>query len=406
MGTVCLQCGDVGFDNALVYCVRCLKYAVHRYCMETVTFDEYVHWLCDDCVELFPKPLKVIDVDEPVHEDSTEESSDTSDESEGCPMDEDLSDDIRLSEFLKKCKPAVQKQVPPPKENPKKKRKMCSLDERSPKKAQDECTRLDSGRHATPASDSKVTSVWKSKKGDEAKGEKHASVELVDLDPHPEKTDDPTLSSRINSAQPLPVLKPEDQSPSRSMEDKNVSPTGLGQGIAEDQASEGMERLNLLQVKESEPEKGKKSEKGTPDPAAGAVGLPIWRGSFTRKQRILEGLVGHMSTKASSKVIEAASQFPPILNVKKYPKSEIWPKDFEAAVSTPDIVELYFFPTEISESAFENLVDKMVDEDLAMKASTPDGELLIFTSIELALRYWRLNGKHYLWGVVREKQSS
>ncbi|XP_051124139.1 uncharacterized protein LOC127246677 [Andrographis paniculata] len=368
MGKVCLQCGDVGFDNALVYCVRCLKYAVHRYCMETITFDEYVHWLCDECVELLPKPVEVTDVDEPVHEDSKEESSDTSDESDGCPMEEDLSDDMPLREFLKKCKAAVQKEVLPPKKNPKKKRKMRPLDEVSCKKAQDERTILDSSKHATSASGSKPTSVSKSKKADKRKGKNRASVEQVDL-----------------------VM--------------NVAPASSGQGTAADQALEGISRLNLLEAKESEDKKGKKPEKGTPDPSAGAVGLAIWSGSFTRKQSILEGLVGHLSTKASSKVIEAASEFPTLLNVEKCSKSEIWPNDFEEAAATSDIVELYFFPTEISESAFDNLVDKMVDEDLAMKASTPNGELLIFTSIDLALRYWRLNGRHYLWGVVREKQS-
>lgn len=50
-GTTCLQCGDVGFDNAYVYCNKCLKFAVHRYCLPEIpkTYDEFVHWVCDDC---------------------------------------------------------------------------------------------------------------------------------------------------------------------------------------------------------------------------------------------------------------------------------------------------------------------------------------------------------------------
>ncbi|KAG6435870.1 hypothetical protein SASPL_100751 [Salvia splendens] len=50
-GTICLQCGDKGFENALVHCVRCLKFAVHRYCLDKIpdTFDEFVCWFCDDC---------------------------------------------------------------------------------------------------------------------------------------------------------------------------------------------------------------------------------------------------------------------------------------------------------------------------------------------------------------------
>ncbi|EYU17430.1 hypothetical protein MIMGU_mgv1a026792mg [Erythranthe guttata] len=50
-GEICVQCGDRGFTNAFVYCVKCLRYAVHRYCLDVIpkTFDEYVRWLCDDC---------------------------------------------------------------------------------------------------------------------------------------------------------------------------------------------------------------------------------------------------------------------------------------------------------------------------------------------------------------------
>ncbi|XP_060186362.1 PHD finger-containing protein 1-like [Lycium barbarum] len=51
MVTICLQCGDEGFSNAFVFCVKCLDLAVHRYCLDTIpdTFDEDVYWVCDDC---------------------------------------------------------------------------------------------------------------------------------------------------------------------------------------------------------------------------------------------------------------------------------------------------------------------------------------------------------------------
>ncbi|KAL0285110.1 UNVERIFIED_CONTAM: hypothetical protein Scaly_2828700 [Sesamum calycinum] len=51
MGTICLQCGDRGFDNAFVFCVKCLDVAVHRYCLDVIpeTFDEFVRWVCEDC---------------------------------------------------------------------------------------------------------------------------------------------------------------------------------------------------------------------------------------------------------------------------------------------------------------------------------------------------------------------
>ncbi|KAL6511960.1 hypothetical protein OROGR_021557 [Orobanche gracilis] len=58
-GKVCLQCGDKGSTNAFVYCVKCLKFAVHRrYCLAVIpeTLDEFVHWVCgDDCEGEAPK---------------------------------------------------------------------------------------------------------------------------------------------------------------------------------------------------------------------------------------------------------------------------------------------------------------------------------------------------------------
>lgn len=61
MGTICLQCGDKGFSNAFVFCVKCLEVAVHRYCLDKVpsTFDEYVYWVCDDCDVKVPNELTI-----------------------------------------------------------------------------------------------------------------------------------------------------------------------------------------------------------------------------------------------------------------------------------------------------------------------------------------------------------
>ncbi|KAG9159841.1 hypothetical protein Leryth_007846 [Lithospermum erythrorhizon] len=53
MVTICLQCGVEGWDNAFVYCMKCLNEAVHRYCLDVIpkTFDEFVPWVCDVCEE-------------------------------------------------------------------------------------------------------------------------------------------------------------------------------------------------------------------------------------------------------------------------------------------------------------------------------------------------------------------
>ncbi|XP_057501926.1 uncharacterized protein LOC130785754 [Actinidia eriantha] len=70
MVTICQQCGDKGFENAFVFCVSCLNFAVHRYCLPKLpeTFDEFVCWFCEDCQ---PKPTKPSPVENPCSIPST-----------------------------------------------------------------------------------------------------------------------------------------------------------------------------------------------------------------------------------------------------------------------------------------------------------------------------------------------
>ncbi|XP_014517549.1 uncharacterized protein LOC106775032 isoform X2 [Vigna radiata var. radiata] len=45
---VCLNCGDVGFQETLVFCKKCQVYAIHRYCLDgPVIFTADVNWFCD-----------------------------------------------------------------------------------------------------------------------------------------------------------------------------------------------------------------------------------------------------------------------------------------------------------------------------------------------------------------------
>ncbi|XP_014511266.1 uncharacterized protein LOC106769963 [Vigna radiata var. radiata] len=57
METVCLKCGDKGFEVALVFCSGCQAYALHRYCLKgAVIFTGPVKWFCDDCVKKLSLP--------------------------------------------------------------------------------------------------------------------------------------------------------------------------------------------------------------------------------------------------------------------------------------------------------------------------------------------------------------
>ncbi|KAL5080706.1 hypothetical protein RYX36_009127, partial [Vicia faba] len=61
--SVCLTCGDEGFEEAIVYCSKCGDYAMHRYCLAgPVVFTDKVTWFCEDCEEI------VVEADHPYSE--------------------------------------------------------------------------------------------------------------------------------------------------------------------------------------------------------------------------------------------------------------------------------------------------------------------------------------------------
>ncbi|RXH85602.1 hypothetical protein DVH24_009423 [Malus domestica] len=60
--TVCQTCGDKGIEDALLYCVKCQNYALHRYYLNVPAqniFDEDLTWLCEDCDPKIVKPSRI-----------------------------------------------------------------------------------------------------------------------------------------------------------------------------------------------------------------------------------------------------------------------------------------------------------------------------------------------------------
>lgn len=136
----------------------------------------------------------------------------------------------------------------------------------------------------------------------------------------------------------------------------------------------------------------------------------IWRGSFNirnEEYETFDGLLAHLSVKACQKVYEEASLFPALLQLEMLPKSDVWPKSFTISEPTDDNIALYFFPSDTRcEKEFDQLVEQMIGEELALRAIVTNAELLVFTSTELPLLYWRFQGKYYLWGVFKAKRDS
>ncbi|KAK4429843.1 hypothetical protein Salat_1285000 [Sesamum alatum] len=139
---------------------------------------------------------------------------------------------------------------------------------------------------------------------------------------------------------------------------------------------------------------------------------PVWTGSFDvwcneSVCRRMDGFAAHLSVKACEKVINEAAAFQAVMPIEVLPRSYVWPKSFEVSGPTDDNVAVYFFPSLMKyESLYDYLVFEMMRDDVAMRASVRNTELLIFTSIELPSRCRRFQGKLYLWGVFRAQQAA
>ncbi|KAJ0232533.1 hypothetical protein HA466_0290280 [Hirschfeldia incana] len=139
---------------------------------------------------------------------------------------------------------------------------------------------------------------------------------------------------------------------------------------------------------------------------------PVWRGSVTVKQGKVcrdHGLVAHLSTFASHRVLEKARSFRTRLSAEMFPRLEIWPPSFlKNGPPTDESIALYFFPSRDSngEKVYYSLVDEMKKKDLAIRCLLDDVELLLFTSYQLPLPLWKFKSKEYLWGVFRRWKTS
>ncbi|KAH8502584.1 hypothetical protein H0E87_014041 [Populus deltoides] len=104
---------------------------------------------------------------------------------------------------------------------------------------------------------------------------------------------------------------------------------------------------------------------------------PIWKGRFrirNEKKSIAVELQAHLSTKACLKAWNTASILPQLLHI--------------------DILSM-------DERAFDSLVDEIILHDYALKAVVNNLEILIFSSRELPVEYWRFRRKYYFWGVFK-----
>ncbi|KAJ1264849.1 hypothetical protein BS78_08G033300 [Paspalum vaginatum] len=132
---------------------------------------------------------------------------------------------------------------------------------------------------------------------------------------------------------------------------------------------------------------------------------PAWSGIFRIDGKEYMSLDGHLSTKSGKEAWKLSKSLPPIVNVSKASRLEVWPKRWETSKPNDNNIGLYLFPHEIRPNEeIDQLVKELMENDLALLADIAEAQMLIFPSILLPRRYQTFQSKHYMWGVFKPKE--
>ncbi|KAJ8558470.1 hypothetical protein K7X08_005236 [Anisodus acutangulus] len=417
MGTICLNCGDKGFTNAHVFCVKCLEVAVHRYCLENVTFDGDIYWACDDCEVKEPDELNIKKSDA-----ITVENGDCT-SLRHCKASSEVKVDVPET-ILKKCDGRLQELHQPPAgidlvEHCKIAGDTSGVKEKcSPTSLRDEKSEPRLVHNSSEQSHESQTSIECNERTQSANvSPLPANRSMEEVTAPPAKLARENFQARHSKQLCEGDIQPSMQGNSSGMSEKTNSISSSGNQHEKESVSGKDIRLTpqTRTVFTEDPSQFPKGEQlNEPKHAGPERAMPlvdfIWRGSFNiwnKEYETLDGLVAHLSVKTCQKVYDEASLFPALLQLEMLPKIDVWPKSFTKSEPTDDNIALYFFPSDTRcEKEFDLLVEQMITEELALRAIVTNAELLVFTSTELPLLYWRFQGKYYLWGVFRTKRDS
>ncbi|KAK9074938.1 hypothetical protein SSX86_003257 [Deinandra increscens subsp. villosa] len=351
-GLVCQTCGDKGFTNAFIYCVECLDFAIHRYCLDIIpeTVDERVIWYCEDCQvkSTLAQKKKAANLGHITARDPETQR--------GIDSLATGTKEFNCQDYL----PEHAKNIPRKKRTKRKKiaaslaaKKNGDMIQQRKMKFLKDCNLLNW-----------LLREWKFLDEPQTSGRSCERTELVS-----------------------------DSSCGRNESDKANN--------HEYQAETSSDMSQSVEFEDNKQENYYIYAQPIID--------PIWRGSFniigTRYDHF-EGLVAHISNKACYNVFKEANTLASSLHLEMQPKSVLWPKNFQECEPSDDNIALYFLPgNPMDVEAFDNMVLDMMENGLAMRAATNNAELLIFSSILLPPLFRRVQEKYYLWGVFRGKQN-
>ncbi|XP_010530238.1 PREDICTED: uncharacterized protein LOC104806851 [Tarenaya hassleriana] len=386
MVTVCLVCGDRGYEEALIYCDSCEVYAVHRYCLERIPrdFKQYITWFCPDC-----------------------------DRSEIGSEKVEIDQTGKLGSILKKIE---QKKDPRLAEKNKKNRRLARVEDHTLKRGTnvEPMAVRSSSIHETPKDSGREGSLGSGRhqelyglKRNEASGLAAGITSRMaghDSSANNRQRKSTTGSSREgfgSSTTRTPIGAITGQS-SRQLRGDNRQLTSRETSCkeAESHTPPLSEGLAVISSNTTEPNR---------DVRVQPIIEPVWRGSLSANLGTFGSviLVAHLSSIACLKVHDAAKSLPRCLCAEIFPRLDIWPQSFlRSGGPTDESIGLFFFPSGPSdEKVFYALVDEIIEKDLAMRIVLDNAELILFSSYMLPMQSWRFQSKFFLWGAFRGKQA-
>ncbi|KAG7648699.1 Zinc finger PHD-type [Arabidopsis thaliana x Arabidopsis arenosa] len=430
-GPVCQTCGDIGFEEALVFCDSCMFESIHRYCLgiTPTPFTEYITWICEDC-DKTESDSDCNEVDQTVKKKKKKKKK-----SRNQPIVV-LAEDNVLQEPLEGSKREESSGSRKPHE-------LTCLDGNgeSVLEAGDSSSMPDHSSCTSKRNDRKevdqTTNLGQILVKSEKKKKKKKKKKSINHSPPVLAVEDHELQGTTNVVEPVEVSS---SSPTKeTMESKRQESSDSRKlheltclvGDSETANSSSVPEHNSCAVKKRKLSSGNKqiqladgssscrvAESNMPltltsrHYRAQPIKIPIWRGLMSVKggnECRMDGIVAHVSSLACPKVHETASSLKGRLSAEILPRLEVWPKTFLKNGGPKDeSVALFFFPSSESndEKVFDSLVDKMKKNDSAMRCVLNDAELLLFTSYMLPKDSWTFNSKYYLWGVFKPRQTS
>ncbi|KAK2650867.1 hypothetical protein Ddye_018356 [Dipteronia dyeriana] len=438
--TICLQCGHNGLYEALVFCNKCRDAALHRYCLDVLPiFKGPVIWYCEDCELKVNKPYATCNPISIVHKahDSGLKNK----------QEQDVSVSLSKSEEVhgggnSPCQHLIEMH--------------CSENHEKDQKFIKRCRELDESSSDEEAGSSKTKTSWTDIGDYRSNPEESCELHSSESDGNKEKLKSPSKIPRLGFHDHKQVLCSQngDKEDYESRRQKGLVRGSSDEEIESDkiktsqgpsnpsnipkqsihmhtvsindnegQCSENDEKnLKLKRKRKSDGDiSDEKDDSGSGKPSnipkhgcytpAWPITQQIWNGSLSltssEKYRTVGGLVAHLSSLACCKVFEEAKLLPGLLCLDLLPRSFVWPKSYEKIGPSDDSIGLFLFPnSERDEKVYNSLVNDMISQDLAMRGSVENAELLIFTSRILPLHLWTFTDRSYLWGVFRGKKAS